>query len=126
MEDEFEPVQFITSEIEDDYILSFFVAAHHDPGLGRSIILLRDKKWEHMIPEDEQGVKVSDEDFSGMDEPNNDYLMEIRINDAGAEIKTIHRRYSLDLRHVEKSEIAAAKHILKEMNYDRRFKLAIA
>ena len=36
-----------------------------------------------------------------------------------------HRRYKLDLRHVDKSEVMAAKKILKRMNYDRRFKLTI-
>ena len=49
------PVQFITSEIEDDFILSFYVASPHDPGLGRSIILMRDKKWEHLVAESERG-----------------------------------------------------------------------
>ena len=126
MEDELEPVQFITSEIEDDFILSFYVAASHDPGLGRSIILMRDKKWEHLVAESERGVKVSDEDFPEVEEADDDYLTEIRIGDTVAEIKTTHRRYKLDLRHVDKSEITEARKILENMNYDRRFKLSIA
>ena len=114
MEDELEPVQFITSEMEDDFILSFFVAAPHDPGLGRSVILMRDKKWEHLVAESERGVKVSDEDFSEVEEEDTDYLTEIRIGDTVAEIKTTHRRYKFDLRHAADSEITAARNILEK------------
>ena len=42
MVDDLELVQFMTSEIGDDLIVSFFVAEPDDPGLGRSIILMRD------------------------------------------------------------------------------------
>jgi hypothetical protein len=126
MADELELVQFVTSEIGDDFIVSFFVAEPHDPGLGRSIILMRDKKWEHLIAEGERGVKVSDEDFAENDEAEDNYLEGIRIGDTVAEIETTHRRYRLDLRHVGKSEMTAAKKILKKMNYDERFKLTIA
>jgi hypothetical protein len=125
MEDELEPVQFITSEIEDDFILSFYVASPHDPGLGRSIILMRDKKWEHLVAESEKGVKVFDEDFSEVEEADDDYLTEIHIGNTVAEIKTTHCRYNLDLRHVDKSEISEARKILENMNYDRRFKFSI-
>jgi len=125
MEDDLEPVQFITSEIEDDLILSFFVAEPHDPGFGRSIILMRDKKWEHLVAEDDRGVKVSDEDFPENEEADDNYLTEMRIGDAVAEFETTHRRYKLELSHVDKSEVTAAKNILKNMNYDRRFKLTI-
>ncbi len=125
MEDELEPVQFITSEIEDDLILSFFVAVPHDLGLGRSIILMRDKKWEHLVAEGDRGVKVSDEDVPENEEADDNYLTKIHIGDTVAEFETKHRKYKLDLRHVGKSEVTAAKNILKIMNYDRRFKLKI-
>ncbi len=58
MTDDQEPVQFVTAEIGDDLIVSFFVAKPHDPNHGRSIILMRDKKWEHLIAEWDRGVKV--------------------------------------------------------------------
>ena len=126
MADELELVRFVTSEIGDDFIVSFFVADPHDPDLGRSIILMRDKKWEHLVAEGERGVKVSDEDFSKNDEAEDNYLEGIRIGFTVAEIETTYRRYRLDLRHVGKSEVRAAQKILEKMNYDQRFKLTIA
>lgn len=125
MEIDLELVQFITSEIEDDFILSFFMANSQHSGLGRSIILMRDKKLEHLVAEDDRGVKLSDEDFLENEEAEDNYLTEIRIGDTEAEIESTHRRYKLDLRRVEKSEVMAAKDILENMNYDRRFKLTI-
>ena len=115
----------MTAEIRDDLIVSFFVANLHDPTDGRSIILMRDKKWEHLVAELERGVTVSDDGFSENEEAENNYLEGIRISNTVAEIETTHRRYKLDLRHVSKSEVRAAKKVLKKMNYDRRFKLTV-
>ena len=58
MTDKLELVQFMTAEIGDDLIVSFFVVKPHDPTDGRSIILMRDKKWEHLVAELEKGVTV--------------------------------------------------------------------
>ncbi len=126
MADDLELVQFMTSEIGDDLIVSFFVAEPDDPGLGRSIILMRDKKWEHLVAEGERGVRVSDEDFPENEEADNNFLEGIRIGNTVAEIETTHRGYKLDLRRVGKSELGAAKKILEKMNYDERFKFTVA
>ncbi len=126
MADDLELVQFMTSEIGDDLIVSFFVAEPHDPGPGRSVILMRDKKWEHLVAEGERGVRVSDENFPEEEEAEDNYLKRIRIGDTVAEIETTHRRYKLDLRYVGKSEVRAAKKILRKMNYDERFELTVA
>ena len=126
MADEFELVQFVTSEIGDDFIVSFFVAEPHDTDLGRSIILMRDKKWEHLLADGERGAKVSDVDFAESEEAEGNFLKGIRIDDTVAEFETTLRRYRLDLRHVGKSEMTAAKNTLKKMNYDGRFKLTVA
>ncbi len=126
MTGDLELVQFMTAEIGDDYILSFFVAEANDPGSGRSIILMRDRKWEHMVAEGERGVRVSDENFPEDEEAEDNYLEQIRIGDSVAEIETTHRGYKLDLRHVGKSELRAAKKTLEKMNYDKRFKLTVA
>ncbi len=117
MEDEFEPVEFMTAEGEDDWIVSFFVN-------GRSIILMRDKKWEHLVPEIDKGVKVSDEEFTSDLKWEDNYLEWIRLGDATAEIGSNLHRHKLDLRQVKKSEVRAARKILKKMNYDKRFKLS--
>ena len=115
----------MTAEIGDDLIVSFYVAKPHDLTDGRSIILMRAKKWEHLVAEWERGVTVSDEGFLENEEADNNYLEEIRISNTVAEIKTTHRRYELDLRHVDKSEVRAVKKVLKKMNYDKRYKLTI-
>ncbi len=125
MTDDLELVQFMTAEIGDDLVVSFFVAKSHDPNHGRSIILMRDKKWEHLIAEWDRGVKVSDEDFPENEEADNNFLEGIRIGNTVVEIETTHRRYKLDLRNVGKPEVRAAKKILKKMNYDKRFKLTV-
>ena len=125
MTDDLELVQFMTAEIGDDLIVSFFVAKPHDPIHGRSIILMRDKKWEHLIAEWDRGVKVSDEDFPEDEEADNNFLEGIRIGNAVAEIETTYRRYKLDLHNVGELEIRAAKKVLKKMNYDKRFKLTV-
>ena len=125
MTDDLELVQFMTAEIGDDLILSFFVAKPHDPIHGRSIILMRDKKFEHLVAEWDRGVKVSDEDVPENEEAENNFLEGIRIGNTVAEIETTHRRYKLDLRKVGEPEVRAAKKILKKMNYDKRFKLTV-
>ncbi len=125
MTDDLELVQFVTAEIGDDLILSFFVAKPHDPTHGRSIILMRDKKFEHLIAEWDRGVRVSDEEFPEDEEADNNFLEGIRISNTVAEIETTHRRYKLDLRKVDEPEVQAAKQILKKMNYDKRFKLTV-
>ena len=125
MTDDLELVQFITAEIGDDLIVSFFVAKPDYPIDGRSIILMRDKKFEQMVAEWDRGVRVSDEDVAENEEAESNFLEGIRISNTVAEIKTTHRRYNLDLRKVGESEVRAAKKILKKMNYDNRFKLTV-
>ncbi len=125
MTDDLELVQFMTAEIGDDLIVSFFVVKPHDPIRGRSIILMRDKKWEHLIAEWDRGVKVSDEDFPEDEEADNNFLEGLRIGNTVAEIETTHRSYKLDLRNVGEPEVRAAKKVLKKMNYDKQFKLTV-
>ncbi len=125
MTDDLELVQFMTAEIGDDLILSFFVAKPHDPIHGRSIILMRDKKFEYLVAESDRGVKVSDEDVPENEEAGNNFLEGIRIGNTVAEIETTHRRYKLDLRNVGEPDVRAAKKVLKKMNYDKRFKLTV-
>ncbi|MGI9449167.1 MAG: hypothetical protein ACR2QH_00675 [Geminicoccaceae bacterium] len=125
MSDDLELVHFMTTELGDDLIVSFFVAKSQDPSDGRSIILMRDMKWEYLLAESERGVRISDEDFPEYEDAEDNDLEGIRIDNTVAEIETKHRRYRLDLRHVDESDLRAAKRILKKMNYDRRFQLTI-
>ncbi len=124
--DDFEPVAFISVESGDDLIVSFYVVRPDDPTDGRSIILMRDKKWENLLPEWERGVRVTDEDYSDDEEWEDNFLERIRLGNSTAEIWSKHFRHKLDLRKVERSELRAAKRLLKRMNYDKRFQLEIA
>ena len=90
---------------------------------GRSIILMRDMKWEYLLADSERGVRISDEDFPDYEDAEDNEIQGIRIDNSVAEIETKHRRYRLDLRHVDEADLRAAKRILKKMNYDRRFQL---
>ena len=123
--DEFEPVAFISVESGDDLILSFFVVNPDDPTDGRSLILMRDRKWENLLPEWERGVKVSDEDCPDDEDRDDNFLERIRLGTSTAEIWSKHQRHKLDLRKVERSELSAARKLLKKMNYDKRFKLEV-
>lgn len=125
MSDNLELVHFMTTELGDDLIVSFFVAKSQDPSDGRSIILMRDMKWEYLLAESERGVRISDEDFPEYEDAEDNDLEGIRIDNMVAEIETKHRRYRLDLHQVDESDLRAAKTILKKMNYDRRFQLTI-
>ncbi|MGI9436858.1 MAG: hypothetical protein ACR2Q4_18850 [Geminicoccaceae bacterium] len=126
MSDNLELVHFMTTELGDDLIVSFFVAKSQDPSDGRSIILMRDITWEYLLAESERGVRISDEGFPEYEDAEDNHLEGIRIDNMVAEIETKHRRYRLDLHHVDESDLKVAKTILKKMNYDRRFQLTIA
>ncbi|MGI9449168.1 MAG: hypothetical protein ACR2QH_00680 [Geminicoccaceae bacterium] len=62
MSDDFERVRFITTELADDLIVSFFVARSQDLSAGRSVTLMRDRKWEHLVADADKRVTLSDED----------------------------------------------------------------
>ncbi len=125
MENEFEPVAFISVESGDDWIVSFYVVRPDDPTDGRSLILMRDKKWEYLLPDSEKGVKVSDEGYPEDEEVHENYLDRVRLGGATAEIRSTYHRHTLDLKRVERSELRAAKKVLKKMNCDKRFELYI-
>ncbi len=52
-----------------------------------------------------------------------DLLEEIDIQEQEVRIITSHRRYTLNVRGVDKEKIEEAKKILKRMNFNARFKL---
>lgn len=121
--DTYEPVAFVSIEAGDDLIVSFFVTRPDDPSDGRSITLMRDLKWEYVLPDWERGVKVSDESSPDAEEWQGNLLERIRVSDSTVELKCIHFERKLDLRRLESSELKAMKKILKKMNFDRRFSL---
>lgn len=121
--DTYEPVAFISAETGDDFILSFFVTRTRDSSDGRSIILMRNRKWEHLIPDWERGVKVSDEDSPDEEESHDNLLEQIRVSESTLELKSTLYERKLDLSRLETSERKAIRKLLKKMNFDKRFDL---
>jgi len=124
--DDYEPVIFISVESGDDLIVSFFVVSPDDPTDGRSLILMRSPKWDSLLPEWERRVRVSDENLTDEEEREDNFLERIRLGRSTAEIVSTYYCRKLDLRKIEKSELKAAKKLLKKMNYDKHFKLEVA
>lgn len=123
--DDHEPVAFIAVESGDDLVLSFYVVRSDDPSDGRSLILMRSPKWEILLPESDRGVKVSDEALSDEGEKEGNFLERIRLDTSTADISSTYYHRKLDVSRVEKSELRAAKRLLKKMNFDKRFKLEV-
>lgn len=117
-----ENVSFITTERGDDIIVSFAIPVT-DEFEVKSLTLLRTPKYEFILDESERGVTVS---YDEMDDDAVELLEEVEIEGRVVKIKTAGRRYSLSLRDVDNGEIREMKEVLKEMNYDGRFKLRIA
>jgi len=110
-------VSFITTEDGDDLIVSFAI-----PDLDlfdvKSLTLLRTPKYEFILDDAERGVNVSYDDFP---DDEDDYLEEIEVGRDVVRLVTSHRRYTLDVRHVDDGQKKRMKRILKRMNFDNRF-----
>lgn len=123
MADDLEPVAFISVESGDDFIVSFFVVRPDDATDGRSVTLIRNRKWEHLLNDAKRGVKVSDEQFPEDEECDENFLEWIRFGNSTVELKSKRYHHKLDLRRVDASQLRAAKKVIRKMDYDKRFKL---
>ena len=121
--DHFEPVTFVAIENEDDLILSFFIAPPNDPTDGRSLILSRRPKWETLFPEHERGVTVTDEAWFAEENRERNVLARFQLGDNTAVIECTYSRHKLDLSRVDRSDLRVTGKILKQMNFDKQFKL---
>ncbi len=116
---------FLSCEQEDDWIVAFFVAADEDYNDGYSIILMRDKKFEYIIPEHEKGVTLSDESLPEATVDERIYLESVKLKGTVIEIISDTYHHRIDLRKVDPDEITEAIEIFKAMNFDNRFQLTI-
>ncbi len=121
-----EPVALVSIETGDDLILSFFVTDAEDPEDGRTLTLLRDWKWERLLPDPERGVKVFDEGVPENEQGPDNYLEEIRVTDTTVELKSTFFARKLDVSRLTRTDQKAMKKVLKKMNFDRRFRLQAA
>jgi hypothetical protein len=110
-----ELVSFITTEGGDDLIVSFAVMGPADFTEIENLMLLWTPKYDHLLPPEERGVSVSFERLS-LDE--DELVVEVRdsADEQTVWIATPRRTYELDVRKVEKDELAAMRRILGKMS----------
>jgi hypothetical protein len=114
-----ERVSFITTQEDDDLIVSF-VLEDTEPGEIKSLILMRTPKYEFLLEDHERGVNVSHEDQPDVED---DMLRQISLALDVVTIDSEYNRYELDVSRVEKKELEKARTILRRMNFDERFTL---
>jgi uncharacterized protein YlaN (UPF0358 family) len=116
-----ETVAFISTQNEDDLIVSFAVIEPADPTEIDSLTLQRTPKYEHLLDDRERGVRVSFERYL-----EDELLEELRFDGKSAVVRltTSLRNYELDIRKVDEGEIKAMRKVLARMNYDRRIRLS--
>ena len=116
-------VAFIATESGDDLILSFALRDWQDPSEIQSLILQRTPKYEPLLEEHERGVQVS---LEGAADDEDDYLESLDYSqpEEVVRIKTALRHYDLDVRRVDRKELARMGPLLRKMNYDGRFKIS--
>lgn len=104
-------VEFITSESEQDLIVSFALA----PSASRSLTLLRSPQYEHLLPEAERGATVAPLDPR---EIERDLLVSVHWLAGRVVVKTQRHEYRLNISTVAENEIAEAKAVLQTMLKD--------
>ena len=115
-----ELVSFITVESGTDLILSFAVQTAEDPAEIESLILMRTPKYEYILEEFERRVSVHFERHGNDEE---DYLeaVEFLASDQIVRLKSMLHEYELDVRKVGVKDLQKMCHILRQMNFDRKF-----
>jgi hypothetical protein len=104
-------VEFITSEAEQDLIVSFAIA----PSANRSLTLLRSPQYEHLLPEEERGATVAPLDPK---EVETDFLVSVKWLGVRVIVKTQRHEYKLDVSAVPENEVVEAKAVLRKMVKD--------
>jgi len=113
----------MTVESGTDLIVSYAIAGV-EPEDVISLTLLRTPKYEVYLDESEIGVHVSyDADEEESDSP--EILISSDIEGRTVTLTTHYRRFVLDITRVEDEEIFQMKQVLREMNFDGRFRLHI-
>jgi len=116
-----ERVSFITTQEDDDLIVSFAIE-ESEPGEVKSLILLRTPKYEFVFEDHERGVNVSHEDEPEIED---DLLRRISLAPDVVTIDTKYNRYELDISRVDRKELERACRIVRRMNFDDRFTLEL-
>lgn len=112
-------VPFITTEGNDDLIVSFPLDEHAQI----SLTLMRTLKFEALLDNDERGVSLVEGNSEG---DGRELLVSVKWNGDVVEIVSNNSQFTLDVSAVDPTEVAEAKAVLREMNFDRRFKFSDA
>jgi hypothetical protein len=112
-------VNFITTEHNDDLIVSFAVAAGDFPGDILSLTLLRTPKYEFILDPDERGVSVSWEE----DEDESEILLAVEHSRDVVKLSTTRRKFTLDVSHVDDDDLRRMRKVLHKMNFDKKIRL---
>lgn len=102
--------------------MSFAIIPEDDLFDVKSLTLLRTPKYEFILDNAERGVNVSYDNFP---DDEDDRLEEIAVGEDVVKLVASHRRYVVDIRHVDDKQKRRMKRILKKMNFDGRFKLKV-
>jgi hypothetical protein len=104
-------VEFITTEDEEDLVVSFALA----PAAHKSLTLLRSPQYEFLLPEDERGISVSKLDPKDQER---DLLRQVHWRGDSVTVKTQRHEYALDISSVAQDDIVEAKAVLRKMIKD--------
>jgi hypothetical protein len=104
-------VEFISSEADQDIIVSFAIA----PLARNSLTLLRSPQYEHLLPKEERGATVAPLDPTDV---ATDFLVSVHWLGLHVIVKTQRHEYKLDISAVAENEIAEAKATLRKMVKD--------
>lgn len=107
-------VNFITTEQNDDLIVSFAVDAGDLPGDILSLTLLRTPKYEFILDHHERGVSVSWEE----DEDESELLLAVEHSKGVVKLNTTKREFVLDVSPVANNDLSRMRKVLHKMNFD--------
>jgi len=100
-------------------ILSFALADDsHDV---KSLTLLRTPKYEVLVPETDRGVHVS---LEGDEDLENNLLDSIKLEKESIDISTRRRKYVLNIRHLDESQISEMRKMIDMLNFDSNFQVS--
>ncbi len=101
-------VEFITTEDEQDLIVSFAIA----PSAERSLTLLRSPMYEHLLPVEEQGITVGPLDLKEV-EP--DFLRSVQCSARASRSRPNDINTNSRFRQLPKARVARAKAGVRKM-----------
>lgn len=122
-----EKVLFISVETGDDLIVSFVTPgdSYYEGDFMdiKNFIMLRTPKYEHLLPDSDRGVKITQDNFYNEED---EFLQKIVFSKETIQVTSSRTTYKFDINGIEKDDLTKAMNICKDMNFDSRFKYKTA